>query len=162
MSGTTESSCQVVRIPHFVLVLDILSLLARVIFERSMTETTFHCAIVIIDVLWCHDESFFVVVVVHCLLLKLDHTGDEPLHTVGSVDDAIRFVELGEVTLYFVSNSAWLMLFLEVTPVSPSWSCFFGYDECFKIRIYDEWCSVAIAEISQGELTPLPRFRHHE
>ena len=149
-------------VPHFVLVLDLLSLLAWIIFEGPVTESTIHCASELDGVLWCHDKSFVVVAVVHCLLLKLDRAVYELLHTVGSVDHTIRFVVLGEVTLYFVSNSAWLMLFLEVTPVSPSWSCFFGYDECFKIRIYDEWCSVAIAEISQGELTPLPRFRHHE
>ena len=43
--GTMDSSSQVVVIPHFVLVLDFLSVLAWVIFERSMTEAALHCAI---------------------------------------------------------------------------------------------------------------------
>ena len=162
MSGTTESSCHVVMIPHFVLVLDILSILSWIIFEGPMTETIFHCAIVIIDVLWCHDESFVVVVVIECLLFELDHGVYELLYAIRTIDHTIRFIELRDVCLYIVSNCARLMVFVDLTPVSPSWSSFLGDDECFKIRVDYERCSCAIAEIAEGELTPLPRFGHHE
>ena len=72
-----------VMISHFVLVLDILSILAWIIFEGTMTEATLHCSIELHCVLWCHDESLVVVVVIHCLLLELDHAVDELLQQSG-------------------------------------------------------------------------------
>ena len=78
------------------------------------------------------------------------------------MDDAIRFVEVGEVTLDFVADSAWSMLFIEVSLVISTWTCFFGLDECLEVRLDDEGYPCAIAEIAEGELTPLPRLGHHE
>ena len=113
-------------------------------------------------VLGCHDEAFIVVVIVDRLLLELDHTADELLDAIRSMDDAIRFVEGGEVTLDLVTHRAWTMLLVAVSLVTPRWTCFFGLDGCLEILVDDEGCPCAIAEIAEGEVTPLPRLGHHE
>ena len=46
--------------------------------------------------------------------------------------------------------------------MTPRWTCFFGLDEGLEVRVDDERCPGAIAEITEGELTPLPRHGHHE
>ena len=78
------------------------------------------------------------------------------------MDDAIRFIERGEVTLDFVYHSAWSMLLVEVRLVSAHWACFFSFDEGLEVRVDDEGCWGSIPEIAEGEVTPLPRFGHHE
>ena len=89
---TTESSCQMVMIPDFVLVFDIFSILTWVEFIGPMTEATLHCIIEVIDVLMQTDEAFVVVVISDSVFLELDHTGDELLLTVGPVYYAIKFL----------------------------------------------------------------------
>ena len=96
-------------IPHFVLVFDILPALPWIIFEGPVTESTLHWAIEFRRVLGRYDETFVVVVIVD-RLLQLPHAADELLDAIRSIDDAIRFEEGGEVTLDFVSHSAWSML----------------------------------------------------
>ena len=46
--------------------------------------------------------------------------------------------------------------------MTARWTCFFGLDECLEVRVDDEGCPGAIAEVAEGELTPLPRLGHHE
>ena len=107
---SAESSCQVIVITHLVLVFDIFSVLPGIEFEGHMTESRLHCVIKFRPVLWCHDEAFVIVVIIDRLLLELGHAADELLHAIRSMDYAIRFVECGEVTLDFVSHSAWSVL----------------------------------------------------
>ena len=103
-----------VVISHFVLVFDILTLLVWIIFEGSMTEATLHGSFEFVDVIWCNDEAFLVVVVIYRVLLESHHAGYELLHIVGPVDCVIRFVELAELALDFVSPIARSMLFVEM------------------------------------------------
>ena len=130
--------------------------------QKVHDRNTLHCAIEVLDVLWCNDESFFIVVIIERLLFELGHAGDELLHTFPSMEGAIRFIDSREVALDRVSDSAWLMVFLEMTPVFASWSCFFGFDKGMEVCVEDEGYPGAIAEIAAGELIPLPRLRHHE
>ena len=54
------------------------------------------------------------------------------------MDDMIRFVEGGELTLDLVPHCAWSMLLVQMTLVSARWTCFFGLDECFEVTVYDD------------------------
>ena len=100
--------------------------------------------------MWCHDESFVVVVIVDRLLLELDHSTDELLHAIRSMDDAIRFVEGGEVAFDFVSHRAWSMLLVEVSLVSARWDCFFCLDERLEVRLDDDRRPGPIGEVAEG------------
>ena len=71
-----------------------------------MKESRLHWAIEFHRVLGCHYEPFIIVVIIHRLLLELDHVGDELLQPVGRLDDAIRILEIGEVTLDPVAHCA--------------------------------------------------------
>ena len=68
------------------------------------------------------------------------------------MNDAKSFVEVGELTLDFVAHSAWSMLFIEVTLVSPRWTSFFALEECIEIFIDEEGCTCAIAEIAERSI----------
>ena len=46
--------------------------------------------------------------------------------------------------------------------MSASWTYFVGLDEGLEIRVDEEGCPCAIAEIAEVELTPHPRLGHHE
>ena len=46
--------------------------------------------------------------------------------------------------------------------MTPGWTSFFGLEECLDVRLYHEGCLCAIAEVTEGELTPLPWLGHHE
>ena len=72
------------------------------------------------DVQGSHDEPSVVVVIVHRLPIELDHSMDEPLHVMRSRDDAISFVEGGELAINFVSTGAWSMFLVEVSLVTSS------------------------------------------
>ena len=89
-------------------------------------------------------------VVIGRLLLELDHPTDELLDAIRTMDDAIRFVEGGEVTLDLVSHCAWSMLLVELSVVTPRWTCFFGWDQGLEVRVDEEGCSAAIAEVAEG------------
>ena len=93
--GNEKSSCNVVVMTHFFFGLDILTLLVWIEFKSSITDATLHCAIEIVNVLWCHDEAIIIEERIDCLFLDLAHTQDEPLPRAISGDYAIRFVELG-------------------------------------------------------------------
>ena len=125
-------------IPHLVLVLYILSILPGIEFEGPVTDAALHCGIEFRRVLWCHDESLVIGVVFDGNLLELAHATDELLHAIRSMDDAIRFVEFGEVALDFLAHSAWTMLRLEMPFVPARWTCFFGLDEGLEVRVVDE------------------------
>ena len=78
------------------------------------------------------------------------------------MDDVIRIVELGEVSIDLLSHGAWSMLFVEESFVTPRWTCFFGLDEGLEVSVDDEGRPCAIAEVGEEELTPLPGLWHHE
>ena len=78
------------------------------------------------------------------------------------MDDAIWFVEGVEVALDFESHNAWSMLLVEVRIVTPRWTCFLGLDPWHEVRVDDEGCPSAIAEVAEGELTPHTRLGHKE
>ena len=61
------------------------------------------------------------------------------------MDEALRFVDVRDVALDFVADSGLSMLFLEVSLVTSSWSCFFGLDKGLKVSVDDEGCPCAIA-----------------
>ena len=77
------------------------------------------------------------------------------------MDDAIGFVESGEVTLDFLTQSALPMLFVQGTLVTSRWTCFLGLYQSLEMREDEEWCPCAIAESAKGVLTPLPRLVLH-
>ena len=106
--------------------------------------------------------SLVVVGIVDRLLLELDQARDEPLDAIRSMDYAIRFVQGCEVAFYFVAHGAWSVLLLEVTLVTRRWTCFFGLDERIEVRLDEEGGPGAIAQIGEGEVTPLPRLGHQE
>ena len=49
-----------------------------------------------------------------------------------------------------------------MTFVSPCWTCFFGLVDRLEVRVYEECCLCATAEVAAGEMTPLPWLGHHE
>ena len=84
-----------------------------------MTDAKLHCSIEIHRVTRCRSESFFILLIVHCLLFELGHTAHEDFHTVRAMEDAIRFIEVAEKALDLITQSAWPMLFIEMILVSP-------------------------------------------
>ena len=88
MSGTTNSSIQVVVIIHLILLFYILSIIPWIIFEGSMTAGALHFWTEHYRVLACHYEAFIIDITVIPLVLKLDHYAGESLKTVDSMDDA--------------------------------------------------------------------------
>ena len=138
-------------ISHFVNIYDIMTIVPLIIFEGSMTESTFHLAIEFDGVLGLHDETLVVVAIVLRVHLEMDRTANELLHTVQAMDDAITFVEGGEVTCNLISHSTLSMLFVEVTLVCLRCTCFFGLEKGFEVSLYDEGCPCAIAKIAERE-----------
>ena len=90
---------------------------------------------------------FVIVLVIHRLLLEPTHAAYELLHTVRSMDDAICFVEVGEVTLDFVPDRALSMLFLEVTLMSQRLTCLFKLDTRLEVSVYEECCLCALVKL---------------
>ena len=53
-------------------------------------------------------------------------------------------------------------MLVEMTIVTTRWTCFLGLDQGLEVRVDEEGCRCATAEVPEGELTPLPRLGHHE
>ena len=79
MSGTRDSSSQLVVISHVVHVFHILTVLPCIIFEGRAQNRYFIPRLNSV-LLSCHDERFIIVVMDNRLLLERDHTMDEPLY----------------------------------------------------------------------------------
>ena len=94
--------------------------------------------------------------------LELDHARDGPEQAGWARNEVIMFAEVRGLTLDFVPHCARSMLFLEILLVTPGWTCFFGLDERLEVRVDEERCPCAIADVAEGVGTPLPRLRHLE
>ena len=62
--------------------------------RRDHDRIDTYCVIEFGLVMRCHDESFVILLVLHRLLFEHDHSADELLDAVWSLDDGVRFLEV--------------------------------------------------------------------
>ena len=72
------------------------------------------------------------------------------------MNDAIRFVEFGEVTFDLLGHRAYAVLFGEVAFLTPRCTCVFGLDEKLEVSVYDEGYPYAFAEFAEEVFTQVP------
>ena len=161
-SSSSEESSQMIMIHDLVFVAWFLSLLDRIVFEGTMTELALLCALDLDLVVCAHDETFVDVVIVHRLVLELDHAAEELLNAVRYMDHLITVGECGEVTLHLVPHQTWLMLFGQLGLMTSRWTSFHRLDHGFEVGVDYEGCPDAVVIIAGLNPTPLPRLLHHK